>query len=145
MPEPNVTSTGLPQIQYMLACENVTQDMAQNLTFSGVLENFGAVSFPTMTPRFYVVFGVQNVLPGAYTVSISIEHNDGSILMAQPLDDFAASTKQERARFVMEFRNFPWPKPGRYAVKLRIRNEVLGAFSLDLLQQVPPITFQQPT
>ena len=135
---------GLPQIQYMLACENVTQDMAQNLTFSGVLETLGASAFPTMTPSFYVVFGIQNVLPGVYTARVSIAHSDSNVLMNQELNEIAVTSKQERARFVIGLRNFAWPEPGRYTVKLYIRNEVIGAFSLDLVQQAPPNIFLPP-
>lgn len=135
----------LPQIQYMFACENATLDMAQNLNVSSMIERLTAAAFPTMTPRFFLVFGLQNVLPAVYRTEVRIEHSDGTRILDQAIPDTAVPSQFKRARIILGLQNFVWPKPGDYSVKLLLRGEVTGAFTLELLQgTVPGITIQQP-
>lgn len=139
----------LPQIQYMLACENATLDMAQNLSLTGLMERLLATGFPTMTPSFYIVFGFQNVLPAVYRTRLVIEHTDGTQILAQDLQDTAVPSHMTRARVIVGLKGFIWPKEGDYVVKMFLSGQLAGAFTLQLVQGgpqmiTPPQFPQQP-
>src|SRR5579871_4821670 len=127
-------SRTLPQIQYMFPCENVTQDMAGNVSFSGVFDNLTAPSFPTITPVFYIVFGLHHVLPGIYSARLLLEHEDGQAVLDQQLEEVVGTSKQEKSRIVIGFKIYAWQRPGRYHAKLVISGTVIGAFAIDVKQ-----------
>jgi len=129
---PDTTDPTLPQIQFMLACDNVTLDMNQNATFSSVIDTLNASQFPVLTPQFHVVFGMQNLLPRVYTVLLKIEHEDGTQLLEQKLPDVAIPSHQRKARIITAVRGLAWPKPGRYYFKLFMSGALIGAFDVDL-------------
>lgn len=129
----------------MLACENAIMDMQNNLSVTNIVDRLTSPQFPTMTPSFFIVFGLQNVLPAVYTTKITIEHGDGTVIFDQTLPDTAVTSQQKKARIIANVRGLAWPKTGEYFVKLFLKNNLAGGFTIELAEaQASGITFYQP-
>jgi hypothetical protein len=134
-------------VQFMVACENISLDMTQNLSLLGIFDGITAPVFPTVTPSFHLVFGLQNVLPGVYATRVSIEHTDGTVALDQQMNDTIVANQQRNARVIVKLMQFVWQKSGIYLVKLWVGGELVGAFSLTLLELSGPglsISLGQP-
>lgn len=128
----------VPPIQYMVACENVNFDVAQNLTLVGIFDSLNAPAFPTVTPIFYIVFGLHNAFSGVYRTQIVIEHSDGTVVLEQAMNDTIVTSQQKNARILLRLQGVAWQRPGDYVVKLKLRGEVAGAFTIRLAQMALP-------
>jgi hypothetical protein len=126
----------VPHVQYMVACENVTFDVAQNISLQGIFDNLNALGFPTLTAQFFVVFGLHRVKPGTYRSRIVIEDDDGETILNQALNETAIPPPNNSARIILRLNQFVWTKPGRYSIKLEMDDRPVDAFFLDVRNAV---------
>lgn len=134
----------LPKIQMAFACEGVSNDMFQRVSFNNVIDQLNAVSFPVTTPQLFVVFGFEASIPGILSdVNVIIESpSGGDPVIKARLNDVPLTPDRPYARLVSGFGGIVWPAPGRYPVKLTCGKRVLASFTLDVTK-ADPAQFKQ--
>ena len=140
-----------PKIQMAFACDGVSQDMFQRVTFSNVIDDLNAPRFPIQTAQLFIIFGFEANIPQIISrVKVSIEAPGGQKLAEQALQDMAFTTDRYRHRLISGFVGLIWPAEGRYTCKATSGDRVLASFTITLRQiptppTIPPTISQPPS
>jgi len=134
----------LPRVQMAFACEGISTDTFQRVSFNAVIEDLAAPHFPTQTVQFFAIFGFEANIPHIFSrVKVIVEGPGGSKIGEQPLPDIAFTSDRYKARLICGFPGITWPAPGRYTIKLTTGDRTFASFSVNVhqviqLQPQPP-------
>lgn len=132
-----------PRIQMAFACEAISQDTFQRISFNNLIDDLSAIAFPTRTLQFFTVFGVESAMPRFLTgLRVTVDGPTGRIA-EQQLQDMALTPNRNKARMICGFPGITWPQAGVYEVQLHSGDAVIASFTIKLNQiiagpQIPP-------
>lgn len=145
--ETNARDVTLPQIQMAFACENMTQDPFQRVSFSNVIDQLNAPVLPATIPQIYIVFGFEAHMPGIFSrIHLTMTAPGKTKVIDQGLQDMAFTTDRYLARVISGFGGLTLSEFGRYMIRLTTGERQLGSFTINLRQAAAatgPRPFQQ--
>jgi hypothetical protein len=132
-------------VQMAFACENVSTDPMQRVSFHTVVEQLHSPAFPVATPLLYMVFAFQRRMPG-FLVQCAIEviPPQGDPIAAQAIADLAFRPDQMTQRAIVGFQGILWPSDGEYVVRFTSRGTPIASFVLRVVK-TPPAPSQPPS
>jgi hypothetical protein len=129
----------LPKVQMAFACEGISTDPFQRVSFNNVIDQLGSANFPAVTPQVFAVFGFEASIPQILSrVRLVIEAPDHSILVDSPMQDIALTNDRFKARAVNGLMGMQWNGPGRHIFKLMSGHRELASFTVSVIQQQIP-------
>ena len=124
------------KLLYTLLCDYAFLSIDKKVNIIGVFETINAAKFPVTHPKFVIV---GSVAPSKKKFKMSlniIDKETGSAVLGD-VHEREVNLPAEKAQnfnFIVEVINTNFPKPGDYAVEIKIDGDVIGEIFLKVAE-----------
>jgi len=121
-----------------LSSEGIVVDKkSNNASVFNILEKLSSPAFPLFFPKIYFFCMLKREAdePSEYELNLHVINNENVILQQTLSANFR---DQLRHRHIMEIGGMPIPAPGQLKFSLRLNEDELASYSIEVVQIGPP-------
>jgi len=115
------------KLNFLVVCENaILADISKNLSLINIFDVINTIGFPTMFPKFSVVFGLVCQNEGGHEATLAFSKNGSGLV------EIKIPFTGKSFRSIQNFANFKFLEEGEYVFEIKLDNMLLGSTSLFL-------------